>query len=230
MASARVCIVIATRNPGKLAELRSLFADLPLDWALASELAPDMAPVTEDGRTFERNALKKAHAVADATWMVALADDSGLEVDALGGGPGVLSARFAGERATDAENNAELLRRLESVPDDARTARFRCVLCLVDPYSPHGATTVRAEGVCEGRIARSPRGGGGFGYDPLFILDGDGRTMAELADEEKNRVSHRARAAAALRPRLLELVEEREATTERVSYGGAPPESAPRRK
>jgi XTP/dITP diphosphohydrolase len=147
---------------------------------------------------------------------LALADDSGLEVDALGGRPGVRSARFAHERATDAENNAALLRELENIEEGARGARFRCVLALVDPWRESEALV--AEGSCEGSIARAPRGNGGFGYDPLFVVAGhDGKAMAELSEADKNRVSHRARAVHALRGLLLKLVNERLDEAERIA-------------
>jgi XTP/dITP diphosphohydrolase len=139
--------------------------------------------------------------------MVTLAEDSGLEVDALGGRPGVRSARFAKEGATDAENNALLLSSLSEVDDDQRTARFRCVMVLVDPWSP--GEPIVTEGRCEGRIAREPRGAGGFGYDPLFVVTGEDMTMAELPEHRKNEISHRARAAAAMRPRLIALARDR---------------------
>ncbi len=218
MTSGRIGVVVATQNRGKLAEFRSALGDLPVDLLSVDEVLPEYAGVVEDGATFEENALKKARAVAQSSLMIALADDSGLEVDALGGAPGVRSARYAGERATDAENNALLLRALEDVSDDVRTARFRCALCLLDPWAPGGEAIISVSGTCEGSIARSPRGTGGFGYDPLFIVAGDGRTHAELTDEEKNAISHRGRAAQALRPRLIELIEERARTTERISF------------
>jgi XTP/dITP diphosphohydrolase len=145
--------------------------------------------------------------------MLSLADDSGLELDALGGRPGVRSARFAGEHPTDEENNAALLAALEALGDPRATdasgfsARFRCALALVDP-SVQGSEGRVFEGVCEGTIARTPRGHAGFGYDPLFVVAGSNRTMAELSPEEKNRISHRARALAALRPVLEQLVRE----------------------
>nr|MBO2469859.1 non-canonical purine NTP pyrophosphatase [Bacillota bacterium] len=130
----------------------------------------------------------------------ALADDSGLEVDALGGEPGVYSARYAGEGASDAANNAKLLAALEGVPAEKRTARYRCVLALAVP----GMATVTVEGVCEGLIAEQPRGTGGFGYDPLFYLPGRGKTMAELRPEEKNAISHRGQALRRLKALLVE--------------------------
>ncbi|MGC4089529.1 MAG: XTP/dITP diphosphatase [Polyangiaceae bacterium] len=197
-------IVLATQNQGKLAELRLLLADLPVHVISVRDALGAGLDVVEDGATFADNALLKARAVCRATHMVSLADDSGLEVDALGGRPGVRSARFASEHATDAENNALLLRELDEVPEAQRSARFRCVLALVTPFSD-GASTV--DGVCEGSIARAPRGNAGFGYDPLFVVSGEGgRTMAELGEHEKNRISHRGRAVRALRPLLIQLV------------------------
>ncbi|MGD0677867.1 MAG: non-canonical purine NTP pyrophosphatase [Polyangiaceae bacterium] len=204
-------LVVATGNRGKLDELRVLLGDLPLDVQGVGEILREPPWVVEDGATFADNAMKKARAVADATMCLCLADDSGLEVDALGGGPGVHSARFAHARASDAENNAALLAAL-----DARSAwggahrgpgvgaglaaRFRCALALVDPFD-RGRPRI-AEGVCEGSVLREPRGSGGFGYDPLFLVGGQDRTMAELSADEKNRVSHRAAAIAALRPEI----------------------------
>jgi XTP/dITP diphosphohydrolase len=162
--------------------------------------------IAETGDTFEENATLKARAVCQATRLVSLADDSGLEVAALGGRPGVRSARFAHERATDAENNAALLAELEHVDNEERGARFRCVLALVSPFSERVRT---AEGTCAGSIARTPRGSGGFGYDPLFLVDGQGgRSMAELSEDEKNQVSHRGQAVRALKPLVIELVSE----------------------
>src|SRR6187551_3562228 len=186
-------IVLATSNHGKLVELRALLADLPVQLRSAAELLGEQPSIVEDGATFEANALIKARAIARATRTIALADDSGLEVDALGGRPGVRSARFAHERATDAENNAALLRELEEIEDGSRKARFRCVLALASPWDPEHVEI--AEGSCEGLIARAPRGSGGFGYDPLFIVpERGGRAMAEISEDEKNEVSHRARA------------------------------------
>jgi XTP/dITP diphosphohydrolase len=214
-------LVIATGNRGKLDELRSLFAGLPVEVRAIDEVVRPRPHVVEDGATFEENAVKKARAIAHATMMMTLADDSGLEVDALDGRPGVTSARFAHARATDAENNAALLAALDELEDPSVSvlpdppARFRCVLALVDPFSNDGEP-VTVVGVCEGAITRKPRGSGGFGYDPLFVVEGtDNKTMAELTDEEKNRVSHRARAAAAMRPILERAIAARAATVER---------------
>lgn len=211
-----VTIVLASSNEGKLTELRSLLADLPFSLVTAADVLGDKLAVAEDGDTFDANAVIKASAICKATGLVALADDSGLEVDALGGRPGVRSARFAHERATDAENNAALLRELEEIDDDGRRAHFRCVLALVTPWSFSQPRTV--EGRVEGRIARDPRGSGGFGYDPLFIVDGrDGLAMAELSEDDKNSLSHRARAVRAMRPLLLELLETQLSEAERVA-------------
>jgi XTP/dITP diphosphohydrolase len=209
-------IVLATTNHGKLLELRALLGDLPIQFLSVAEVLGEPLSIVEDGATFEANALIKARAVARATRTVALADDSGLEVDALGGRPGVRSARFAHEHATDAENNAALLRELESVEEEACSARFRCVLAVVDPWRESAMHVAR--GSCEGSIARTPRGHGGFGYDPLFVVAGqDGKAMAELSEAEKNRVSHRARAVQALRGILLELLNDRLDEAERIA-------------
>jgi len=208
-------LVVATSNEGKLLELRSLFGDLPVELVSLSSVVGERPPVAEDGATFEDNAAIKARAACRATGLHALADDSGLEVKALDGRPGVRSARFASERATDAENNAALLRALEEVPDDERAARFRCVLAFASPWSKDKVETV--EGCVEGLIAREPRGSGGFGYDPLFIVrELDGRVMAELPESEKNAVSHRGRAAQAMRAVILRVAQAHLAESERA--------------
>lgn len=173
------CLTVATKNPGKLREIREILGSEARLLSLAD--FPDVGDIVEDGRTFEANAIKKALAVASQTGHVSLADDSGLEVDALDGAPGVYSARFAGEKATDEQNNRKLLRLLEDVPDAQRTARFRCVIAV---GAPDGSVQT-AEGTAEGRILHSPRGTGGFGYDPLFLVSGLRRTFAELPSEEK---------------------------------------------
>lgn len=160
---------------------------------------PPMPP--EGGDSFQENARRKAEAVARASGHLALADDSGLEVDALGGQPGVLSARFGGPQATDAERNARLLKLLRELPPDRRTARFRCAVAIAEP---RGSVQV-AEGVCEGRIALEPRGTRGFGYDPIFEIPSLGMTFGELDPEVKNRLSHRGQAIAKART-ILEAV------------------------
>jgi XTP/dITP diphosphohydrolase len=206
-------LVLATENLGKLSELRALLADLPIDVIGMADVLPQSFSVAETGQTFEENAVLKARAVCQATGLIAVADDSGLEVDALGGRPGVRSRRFAHERATDAENNAALLRELTEI--ETREARFRCVLALATPYDSQPRTV---EGICEGSILRAPRGSGGFGYDPLFVLSGaDGRALAELSEDEKNAISHRGRAAQALRPLLLRTLNELLDSAERIA-------------
>ncbi len=208
----RRLVVVASRNAGKVRELELLFALPGLELAPMSALLPDDFEVEETGSTFEDNAWLKALSVARATGHPALADDSGIEVDALGGRPGVYSARYAGARATDDDNNQLLLRELEDVPDERRTARFRSVLVLASPGSPDVQRVSSASGAVEGRILRAPRGAGGFGYDPLFATDElGGRTTAEASLAEKNRISHRGRAARALAPALARFMERVEA-------------------
>lgn len=208
-------VLLATTNHGKIAEIKALLSDLPIELLLMSKVLPNLPPIIEDGATFEDNALIKARTAGDAAMMVTIAEDAGLEVDALGGRPGVRSARFAKEGATDAENNAELLESLAEVEDDQRTARFRCVMVLRDPWN-EAQPEILAEGRCEGVIARKARGSGGFGYDPLFLVVGEGRTMAELSDDEKNTKSHRARAVQQLRPALEAMIESRLSAVARV--------------
>ena len=180
-------ILVATHNAGKIREIRELLDGLGTQ-LVGLESFAGLPVVAEDGDTFEANAIKKAVTMARATGLRALADDSGLEVDALDGDPGVHSARYAGEECDTAANNHKLLSELGD--GDDRRARFRCVLALADPDG--GCRTV--SGTCEGRIIRAPRGTGGFGYDPLFVPDGYERTFAEMPAAEKNRISHRARA------------------------------------
>jgi XTP/dITP diphosphohydrolase len=188
-----VKLVFATRNPGKLAELRELVGGRLEVLSLDEVWAPE---VDEDGETFEENACKKAKACARATGLPSLADDSGLCVDALGGAPGVLSARYAGP--DDRARWEKLLEALRSVPDDRRGAAFRCALCLA---LPDGRTFV-SHGECRGSIGHQARGEHGFGYDPVFELEWGGRVMAELSREEKARVSHRGQAFREMAPRL----------------------------
>ena len=194
-------IVLATRNPGKIEEIREALSGLDIAFRTLSDF-PDLPEIREDGTTFRENAEKKALTVARATGLPALADDSGLEVDALGGAPGVRSARFAGEGADDRSNNRKLLDLLRGVPPERRTARFRCVLALAFP----DGRVYTVEGTCEGRIVEDPAGEGGFGYDPLFLIPEEGRTFAQMTREEKNRISHRGRALSKLRevlPRIF---------------------------
>jgi XTP/dITP diphosphohydrolase len=182
-------LVLASKNKGKLQELETMLAGS--SWELCSVADfPELPPVVEDGQTFRENAVKKALTVAEILKEWTLADDSGLEVDALGGAPGVYSARFAGEPGDDRKNNEKLLRLLAGVPSEQRTARFRCVLALASPEGEIWTT----ERTCEGLIGLAPRGDQGFGYDPLFYLPELGVTMAELPEEKKNEISHRGKA------------------------------------
>ena len=178
-------MVVASANPGKLREVRAVLSDLDLEVRAAPPEA--LADIEETGSTFAENALIKARAVAKRMGQAALADDSGLEVDALDGAPGVYSSRFA---PTDIERNRKLLALLRDFPDEKRTARFRCAVAVV---TPAGISEVR-EGASEGVIAREPRGYNGFGYDPVFLVPCLGRTFAELSADEKNAISHRGRA------------------------------------
>lgn len=181
-------LVIATRNKSKVKEISGILGGLNVELLSLSEF-PDLPETVEDADTFRGNALKKAREVFERTGIAALADDSGLEVEALGGAPGVYSARYSGENATYESNNQLLLEQLKAVPVGKRTARFVCVLALV-------AEDVSEffEGIAEGAITREPRGTGGFGYDPVFELKEVGKTYAEVDVEEKNKTSHRAQA------------------------------------
>ena len=187
-------LVFATTNPGKLREVAEILGAEGVEVVGIDDVAPGWQ-VVEDGITFAENARIKARDLARRTGLPVLGDDSGLEVDALGGRPGVRSARYAGEDATDAENVTQLLAELGDVADHARTAAFRCALALAWP----DGSLVEAEGRCDGRIARAPRGSGGFGYDPVFLDPASGRTFGELPAEAKNAFSHRRRALDALR-------------------------------
>ena len=197
-------VVVATGNAKKLAEIRAILATADLDVELVSMRDLDIPEPVEDGDTFEANALIKARACVEATGLTAIADDSGLEVDALSGDPGVWSARYAGEPADDARNNAKLIAALADVPERRRTARFVCAAVVV---APDGREVV-VRGTMEGRIVDEPKGENGFGYDPHFVSDviGDGRTNAGLAPEEKDAISQRGAAFRQLAPRVEELL------------------------
>ena len=186
-------VVIATNNAHKLEEIARILA--PLDWEFVSLGSCGSFPEPiEDAGTFEGNARIKARAALENTGLAALADDSGLEVDALDGRPGVYSSRYAGEDATDAQNNAKLLTELAEVPDEERTARFVSTIVFIDV----DGTEIVARGTCEGAVCREPRGSNGFGYDPLFVSDDlGGITTAEAAPAQKDAISHRGRALAA---------------------------------
>lgn len=199
-------VLIATRSGAKARELRELLRRPGLELVSLDELAI-AAEIPEDGQTFDENAVKKAVGYAGLASLPAIADDSGLEVDALGGAPGVRTRRFAGPGASDDENNAHLLRLLEGVPREQRTARYRCVLAFAEQPVAGAVISIPrlTHGTLEGRIALSPRGRGGFGYDPIFEPEGEppgGRTLAEYSPAAKNRISHRGRAARAMRPEL----------------------------
>ncbi|MBI5305308.1 MAG: XTP/dITP diphosphatase [Chloroflexi bacterium] len=183
-------LLIATHNRGKLREYQEIFAGLPYELVTLDDVGIQ-DDVEETGATFAENAHLKATAYARASGLLTLADDSGLEVDALGGEPGIRSKRYAGDDASDAARVVFLLDKLRDVPRAQRAARFRCVIVLA---SPRGDTRECA-GACEGEIAFAPRGANGFGYDPVFLFSERGLTMAELSSAEKNRISHRARAA-----------------------------------
>ena len=212
MSDEKARLLLASGNPGKLREFQRLLAGS--GWDLVTPMGAGIGGLTvaEDADTYHGNAARKARAYANAARLPALADDSGLEVDALDGAPGVYSARYAGDGASNAENRRKLLDALAQVPPGQRLARFRCVVALALPYGPD----VRmSEGVVEGRIAHDERGDTGFGYDPVFEL-ADGRRMAELTEDEKNQISHRARALRDLRGALHALLE----TVERHAHGG----------
>ena len=183
-------LLIATHNKGKLRELTDLLGDVPCELISLDDLGIHH-DVDETGVTFEENAVLKAETYCELAGIKTLADDSGLEVDALSGEPGVRSARYAGPDATDAERVEFLLGKLDGKDPDTWSARFRCVIAIVEPGRP----TSLYQGSCEGRIVSEPRGDNGFGYDPVFLFPDIGLTMAELPAEEKNRVSHRAKAA-----------------------------------
>ena len=190
-------LLVATHNKGKIRELHQLLRDVHVKLIGLDEAGIDFE-IDETGSTFHDNAVLKATGYARVTGLLTLADDSGLEVDALGGEPGVHTARYGGEGLTPVERYELLLTALAGIPEAARTARFRCVAALASPDGVLATT----EGVCKGRIATKPSGAGGFGYDPVFLVDGQGVTMAELPAAQKNQISHRARAIGAILPQL----------------------------
>lgn len=196
-----ISLVLATRNRHKVEELSALLRELPVK-ILSFHDFPDMPDVLEDGTTLTENAIKKASAVASFTGLPSLADDTGLEVEALGGAPGVRSARFAGEPPNWEENNRKLLSDLNGIGRSGRAAAFRCVVALAVP----GERVRTVEGVTRGVILESPRGQGGFGYDPLFLPEGHELTYAEMPSEEKNAVSHRGKAITGARRLVMALV------------------------
>ncbi|TES83733.1 MAG: XTP/dITP diphosphatase [Dehalococcoidia bacterium] len=192
-------LLLATNNEGKAREYRSLLEGVPFELVTPAEVGIS-TEVAEVGKSFEENARLKATTLAAESGLLSLADDSGLEVKALGGEPGMLSARYAGEGASDEDRVSYLLTKLEGVPQERRTARFRCVIAIA---TPQGEVEF-CSGECDGVIAFAPSGEGGFGYDPIFYLPEMGKTMAELSSETKNRISHRGRAAEKARQLLKE--------------------------
>ena len=191
-------LAVASKNAHKLREIARICADWPVAWVTVDNHAGPWPDVEEPFATYLENAVVKARTTAVRLGLPAIADDSGIEVDALRGAPGPRSARFAGEHASDAENLAKLLDDLRDTPPERRTARYRCVAAVAWP----DGTDVWTEAACAGRIVDEPRGRRGFGYDPTFVPDGETRTMAELTDDEKDRISHRGRAFRAMRDRL----------------------------
>ena len=194
-------LVLATRNSGKIREISGMLEGQNGVELLSLRNYPDAPDVVEDGKTYEENAIKKASTLANYTGHLTIADDSGLEVDALDGAPGVHSARYAGENASDQDRIAKLLGALQDVPDDQRSARFICVVAIAEPLSE--SEIVR--GVCEGHISHMPRGETGFGYDPVFVPMGYDKTFAELGGNIKNQISHRAKALGMARKILSEI-------------------------
>ena len=194
-------LLLATTNKGKLKEFRSLLSGIPYE-ILTPAACGINAEVKEDGETYEQNALLKATSMAALSCLLTLADDSGLEVEALGGGPGIKSARYAGENKTDADRIAFLLAKLKAAPDNRRNAQFRCVIALA---APAGKVELFS-GACQGLIADKPRGTNGHGYDPIFYIPELKKTMAELTMAEKNQFSHRARAAEKAKTFLINMI------------------------
>ena len=194
-------ILIATRNRGKLREVQDILAGLPVILATLDQF-PDLPDAVEDADTFAGNSERKAMHYTRLTGLWTLADDSGLEVDALGGAPGVYSARYSGRQGDDAANNEKLIAQLAGVPPEQRTARFRCTVALAGPEGILAA----ASGTFEGIIVDDPRGANGFGYDPHFLVPELGMTAAQLPPEQKNRISHRAKALTAIRPDIQRLL------------------------
>ncbi|SDM97462.1 XTP/dITP diphosphatase [Sediminibacillus halophilus] len=194
-------LIIATKNKGKVKDFRNLFSKYDITIKSLLDLEENIPDIEETGKTFEENAALKAETIAERFSLPVLADDSGLEVDALGGRPGIYSARFAGLEKSDQANIAKLLEELKGVPEEERTARFVCVLAVARPGQP----TIFKRGSCEGRIANHPIGENGFGYDPVFYPNGLIKTMAELSSEEKNQISHRKNAIVQLEKWLQDL-------------------------
>lgn len=198
----KIDLVIASRNKKKIEELKRLLADLPIVVRAVDEIA-DVPEVVEDEPTFKANAIKKAVEVAKATGLMALADDSGLEVEYLNGEPGVYSSRYAGIPRDDQRNNEKLLRKMQDVPWEKRDAWFKCVIALATP----DGEVETCEGKCVGKIGYQPKGELGFGYDPIFVLPEYDKTLAEIDPDLKNQISHRAKALAQVKKVLAEKIQ-----------------------
>lgn len=229
MTVTHLTIVVASDKRALKAEARALVAELPIEVLAPSEVLDNYPGAPFEGDDLEAYAVHRARHLAEHAQLVTVAEAAGLEVASLGGRPGVRSPRFAREGATDAENNAELLRRLDEMTGEDRRAQFRCVLAVVDPYRPEDPLVVEA--TCPGCIARKPSGAGGFGYDPLFIVDGveGDRTLAELTEEETERVSHRHQALRLLAAPLDALLRQRLAEAHQILSGQyEPPPSSQR--
>jgi XTP/dITP diphosphohydrolase len=194
--------LVATHNPGKVAEFATMLADLKLTWLGLADVGITL-DVPETGTTFYENAVLKAQTYAAESGLITLADDSGLEVDSLNGRPGIHTGRYGGEGLTHAQRYQKLLSELLGVPYEERTARFRCVIVVA---RPDGALLGATEGICKGHIAKAPAGEGGFGYDPIFYLPEQEKTMAQLDSAVKNRISHRGQALRKIEPLLRQLV------------------------
>ena len=198
-------LVLATRNQDKIREMREILKDVEEIELLTTDQFPQLSEVEEKGSTLRENAIQKACHTVQGTGHLCLAEDTGLEVDALGGKPGVRSSRFAGDGATYEQNIDKLLSLMRQIPPEDRLARFRSVVAIVEP----GGSPYLLEGICEGRITSQRRGTGGFGYDPIFEVDGYGQTFAEMEQDLKNRISHRALALARAKDYLRKLLEEK---------------------
>jgi XTP/dITP diphosphohydrolase len=198
-------LLVATHNQGKVAEFADMLQDLAIEWLSLDGVGVEQ-DVEETGVTFRENSVLKARAYAKETGLLTLADDSGLEVDALDGAPGVYTARYGGVGLTAVQRYQKLLDELEAIPDAQRTARFRCVIVLA---GPDGTILGESEGVCEGRITQAPAGDNGFGYDPVFYLPQFNKTMAQLPANQKHQISHRGRAVQAIVPRLRERLQKK---------------------
>ncbi|NLW22643.1 MAG: XTP/dITP diphosphatase [Tissierellia bacterium] len=197
-------LVLATGNPNKIEEIRDILKELPIEVLSKEDVGLKNIDIEEDGNTLEENAIKKARAIANEVEGMVMADDSGLFVDFLGGAPGVHSARYSGENSTDEENNRKLLEELKGVPMEKRGASFKAVMALVTEEGK----IITVSGECRGTIAFEARGKEGFGYDPLFIVDGYDKTFAELGEEVKNKISHRAKALDQLKKEITKLLED----------------------